>query len=121
MIQYEDLSKGERFFINRRRLNLNSIEYAKKYHTTRKNITAWEKGLEAKSCPMVALHPYLTDGERLLLARRRVFKSLTEMATKMKVSHVTMIKWESSIECPEGIEWWNEKSWPKSIEQYENL
>lgn len=115
MIKYKSLSKGERFWLNRRRLNKTQAQASRLYKVSEDRITAWENERNIDSCPHVVLHAKLTTGEMLALARRRKEWDIREAAKKMGVSHVTVIKWEDDRNSTqaEALAWWTQHGWPE--------
>lgn len=114
MISYKSLSKGERFWLNRRRLGKTQFQASKLYKVSEDKITAWENERDAESCPHVVLHAKLTTGEALALARRRKGWDIRQAARKMRVSHVTLIKWEDDRNSTQeqALQWWDKQGWP---------
>lgn len=115
MFKVSELSKSERFALNRRRLNITGVKYAKKFGHTKNQVSAWEQGREIETIPSVVLHPKITPGESLWIARRRRNFGVREMAERMDVSHVTYVAWEADKipSLTRGIEYWDRRGWPQ--------
>ncbi len=117
MYKISELNKSERFALNRRRLGITGTKYGKKFGFTKNQVSGWERGKEIETIPPVVLHPKVSPGESLFLARRRKNFTVREMAGKMGVSHVTYIGWEGDRLSKESqaraIEYWNKKGWPE--------
>ncbi len=117
MYKTGELSKAERFALNRRRLGLTGKQYTEKYSIAKNQITAWEKGKNTETIPAVVLHPNMTVGEALFIARRRRNWSVREAAELIGVSHVTYVSYEKDRSSDEvlirPIRFWNKRGWPK--------
>lgn len=114
MIIYKQLTKGERFWLMRRRTQMRTDKAARNYKCTEDRICGWEAGKDSAGCPDVVLAPKLTIGESLSIARRRKGWTLHATAAKMKTSHVTLIKWEGDRNSTQdrAVAFWDRKGWP---------
>lgn len=114
MIKYSELTKGERFWLMRRRSDENADQTARRLGVSEDKISAWENGRDQERCPTVALHPKLSVGEALAIARRRKGWAITAAARRMKTSHVTLIKWENDRNATQdrAVAFWDRKGWP---------
>jgi DNA-binding transcriptional regulator YiaG len=96
---------------------MTGTKYAKKFGHTKNQVSAWEQGRDQETIPSVVLHPKLTAGECLWIARRRRNFGIREMAEKMETSHVTYVGWEadslSEKSQSRAINYWNKRGWPK--------
>ncbi len=112
-----ELSRSERFLLNRRRLGFTNKQYTEKYKVTKNQLTSWENGRNTDTIPDVILHPKMTMGEALFIARRRRSWGIREAAKIIGVSHVTYLEYEKDrasenvIRLP--IKFWNKRGWPK--------
>lgn len=114
MIKYKELTKGERFWVMRRRSGERADESAKRLGVSEDRISAWENGRDLDRCPNVVIHKTLSTGEALAIARRRKGWNLKSTARRMKASHVTLIKWENDRNSTQevAVKFWNRQGWP---------
>ena len=114
MIKYSDLTKGERFWLARRRSDENTDQCSRRLKVSEDKISAWENGRDVENCPSVVLHARLSIGEALAFARRRKGWKIKETARRMRVSHVTLIKWEKDRNSTQdqAVAFWDRKGWP---------
>lgn len=102
----EELTKGERLHIARRRLGLTQNQMSKRVKATVGSYRKWELGELTKDCPVVGVGK-LKDYERCFLLRKRHGYSLGELALEMG----TCRWWISQMEKGEApidrlIEYW---------------
>lgn len=107
-----NLTKGERFWLARRRAGRTSAEAAKAHGVKPWDVTEWEKG--RGEIPEVELEGEIQPHERSIIARRREGWTQGELAKMMLVSKQTIIKRESGRGRVEGLmEFWNTRGWPE--------
>lgn len=85
-MDFKPLTNGERFFIRRKRLNLNQEDCAKRRDLTRNQYGKLERDAEGKPDITINQVDPLTDLEKCLIKRRRSSLSQAECAAKMNIT-----------------------------------
>jgi transcriptional regulator with XRE-family HTH domain len=108
--QIEKLTRGERLFIERRRLGESQKQAAARYEATLTRYSRWERDIEDE--PLLGLQPLisaalLTPYERAVIHRRRAGITQGELARRLGRSKMHIRKIELGvIGNTELIEYW---------------
>lgn len=104
----DELTTGERFWLWRRRANINRAQAAAQYGVGVKQITDWEHD-RREDTPEVPLKASLSDGEHATIQRRRSDLTIREAARMMGISHVTLINKEyDRTTADDVVRFWDE-------------
>lgn len=113
-----ELTIGERLWLTRRRSGHTLQDQAAYYGVSHWRYTEWEHDRPtAEAAPWVPVDS-LNAGEQCALARRRSGWPLRRVAREARISHVTVLKWERSLETVGNPlwEWWDlYKGWPRRV------
>lgn len=114
-----DMTSGERLWIYMRRFDMTNAFVAYYFGVPEAMVTDWLHDRPTAPAwwlpPAVMLKGGLMSHERLALARRRRGWTLREMARRLGMSHVTLIRRERGIGPLQPLlDWWEREGWPEA-------